>query len=80
MGIVDGKILVDHEDRLQAAIETVTKMLDDDSEIVTIIIGQSGNEQEAQQIADAVSAVDDEIEVEIHQGDQPVYPYLIAVE
>ena len=80
MGIVDGKILVDNADRLQASIETATKMLDDESEIVTIIIGQSGSEQEAQQIADAVTAVDDEIEVEIHQGDQPVYPYLIAVE
>ncbi len=80
MGIVDGKILVDDPNRQSAAIATVIKMLDEDSEIVTIIIGQSGNKDEAQAISDAVSAEDDEIEVEIHQGDQPVYPYLISVE
>lgn len=80
MGIVDGKILVDDADRLQAAIMMATKMLDAESEIVTILVGQTGSEDEAQAIADAITAIDDEVEVEIHQGDQPVYPYLIAVE
>lgn len=55
-------------------------MLDEDSEIVTIIVGEDGDMTEAEAISDAIMAQDDELEVEIHEGDQPVYPYLISVE
>lgn len=80
MGIIDGKIKVDDADRQQATIRTLQEMLSEDSEIVTIIVGQGANQQEAKAISAAISALDDEVEVEIHQGDQPVYPYLLSVE
>lgn len=80
MGIIDGKIKVSTADRQTAAIEMVQNMLDEDSEIVTIIVGEDGDMTEAEAISDAIMAQDDELEVEIHEGDQPVYPYLISVE
>lgn len=75
MGIIDGKIKVSTADRQTAAIEMVQTMLDEDSEIVTIIVGEDGDMTEAEAISDAIMAQDDELEVEIHEGDQPVYPY-----
>ena len=80
MGIIDGKIKVSTADRQTAAIEMVQTMLDEDSEIVTIIVGEDGDMTEAEATSDAIMAQDDELEVEIHEGDQPVYPYLISVE
>ncbi|AUX11582.1 hypothetical protein C0213_03900 [Latilactobacillus sakei] len=80
MGIIDGKIKVSTANRQTAAIEMVQTMLDEDSEIVTIIVGEDGDMTEAEAISDAIMAQDDELEVEIHEGDQPVYPYLISVE
>lgn len=80
MGIIDGKIKVSTADRQTAAIEMVQTMLDEDSEIVTIIVGEDGDMTEAEAISDVIMAQDDELEVEIHEGDQPVYPYLISVE
>nr|WP_279311038.1 DAK2 domain-containing protein [Latilactobacillus curvatus] len=80
MGIIDGKIKVSTAERLTAAIEMVQTMLDEDSEIVTIIIGEDGDATEAEQISDAIMAQDPELEVEVHEGNQPVYPYLISVE
>ena len=80
MGIIDGKIKVSTADCQTAAIEMVQTMLDEDSEIVTIIVGEDGDMTEAEAISDAIMAQDDELEVEIHEGDQPVYPYLISVE
>ena len=80
MGIIDGKIKVSTADRQTAAIEMVQTMLDEDSEIVTIIIGEDGDAAEAEQISDAIMAQDPELEVEVHEGNQPVYPYLISVE
>ncbi|MFD1318991.1 DAK2 domain-containing protein [Loigolactobacillus zhaoyuanensis] len=80
MGIIDGKIKVTDTTRAQATINMIKAMLNEDSEIVTILIGEGGTRQEAQTIADAVMAADDELEVELHDGGQPVYPYLVSVE
>lgn len=80
MGIIDGAIKITDADRQQATINMINAMLDDDSEIVTVIIGDSGTQDEADAISEAVTAANEEIEVEIHQGDQPVYPYLVSVE
>lgn len=80
MGIVDGNIVVTNPDRKEAAIEMVKAMLDEDSEVVTIIYGEDGNKEEAETIETAVSELDEDLEIEIHEGNQPVYPYLISVE
>lgn len=80
MGIVDGSIKVTDPDRKKATLEMVKAMLDDDSEVITIIYGADADQAEAQAIADEIQSWDEDYEVEIHEGDQPVYPYLISVE
>ena len=80
MGIIDGKIEVTASERKQATCDMIKHMLDEDSEIVTIIYGQEANEAEAKEIQEAILEYDEDLEVEIHEGNQPVYPYLISVE
>lgn len=80
MGIVDGKIITSHKERLAATIETLRKMITDDSEIVTIIYGEDADEKESKAIADAIESEFDFLEVEIQEGNQPVYSYLLSVE
>ena len=80
MGIVDGKIVNTAADVKTAAIEMVKQMLDEDSEIVTILYGVDGDKETAEAIKEAILAVDDELDVQIYEGGQPVYPYLISVE
>ncbi|WP_405075744.1 DAK2 domain-containing protein [Ligilactobacillus acidipiscis] len=80
MGIVDGDISVTGKDLYQTTLSMVKTMLEDDSEIITIIIGEDGDQAEAQKVKEAVLADNDELEIEIHEGDQPLYPYLISVE
>ena len=55
-------------------------MIDDDSEIITIIYGADTNKAAADHVEAAVEKLDDELEVEVHEGDQPVYPFVISVE
>ena len=50
------------------------------SEIVTIYIGEDGKEEVANDLAQNLMAKYEDVEVEIHQGNQPVYPYLFSVE
>ena len=60
--------------------QTFEKMLDEDSEIVTIYIGEEGDEDLANNLAQDLMEKYEDVEVEIHQGNQPVYPYLFSVE
>jgi DAK2 domain fusion protein YloV len=80
MGIIDGSIKVTDASLLGAATKMVQAMIDDDSEIVTVIYGADATEADASSLEDAIMALDDELEVEIHEGDQPVYPFLVSVE
>jgi len=80
MGIVDGDINVIGQKLYQTTVSTVKSMLEDDSEIVTIIIGEDGDSTDAQKVKDAILTENDDLEIEIHEGDQPLYPYLISVE
>ena len=80
LGMVDGKILVSNPDMHQTLTETLKHMLDEDSEIVTFYIGEDGSEELANQIAQEIAEEFEDVEVEIHHGQQPVYPYLFSVE
>ncbi|CAJ1227678.1 DAK2 domain-containing protein [Lactiplantibacillus xiangfangensis] len=80
MGLVDGKIVITNPDRETATLDMVKAMLDEDSELVTIIYGADATKADADKLAKAVQALDSELEIEIHEGDQPVYPFLISVE
>ena len=80
LGMVDGKIVVSNPDMMETLEETFAQMLDEDSEIVTIYVGEDGSEELANELAQALAEKYEDVEVEIHQGGQPVYPYLFSVE
>nr|WP_272885357.1 DAK2 domain-containing protein [Pediococcus ethanolidurans] len=80
MGIIDGTIATTKPTILEAASEMVKLMLDEDSEIVTIIYGKDAKKSEAEKLESTIQALDDELEIEVHEGDQPVYPFIVSVE
>lgn len=80
LGMVDGKIVVSNPDMEATLKAAFAKMIDEDSEIVTIFVGEEGNQDLAEELAEYLEETYEDVEVEIHQGDQPVYPYLMSVE
>ena len=80
LGMVDGKIVVSNPDMMETLEETFAHMLDEDSEIVTIYVGEDGSEELANELAQVLAEKYEDVEVEIHQGGKPVYPYLFIVE
>ncbi|RCW17322.1 hypothetical protein CAC02_03680 [Streptococcus gallolyticus] len=80
LGMVDGKIVVSNPDMTITLKETFAKMIDEDSEIITIYVGEEGNQELAEEISEYLESTYDDVEVEIHDGKQPVYPYLMSVE
>ncbi|WP_294919263.1 DAK2 domain-containing protein [uncultured Lactobacillus sp.] len=80
LGIIDGDIKVAASDLIVAASSMIEKMLDEDSEIITIMYGRDSNKNEAQRLVDELKKKHDDLEFELHDGGQPVYNFLISVE
>ena len=79
MGIPEKKIVCANASRIEACKELLDKMVDEDAAIATIIIGEGGSEDEANEIASYISDKYS-IDVEIYEGGQPVYSYILSVE
>ncbi|MBO1085664.1 MULTISPECIES: DAK2 domain-containing protein [Enterococcus] len=80
LGMIDGKIVISNPDILATSLATLEQMINEDTEIVTILTGEDGSAEQAQAFADQLMDKHPELEIEIHQGDQPVYPYLFSAE
>ena len=80
MGILDGDIITAHPDLLEASKELIRHMLDEDSEILTVIVGENVEQDVVDTIEEFVEEQFPDVEIEIHEGNQPLYPFILAVE
>lgn len=80
MGLSDKTIETVGTDVVDTTLALLKKMLEEESEIVTIYYGQDGSEEDAKKIAEALAEMDEDLEVEIHFGGQPIYYYFVSVE
>lgn len=80
MGIADGKIILKDKDRAKAAIELLKNMLDEDSEILTVLKGEDATEEDVQVVTDFVAQQFENVEIEVHDGKQPLYAFIFSIE
>lgn len=79
MGIL-GKTIVDaEEDMMSVTKKLLEKMLTDESELVTLIYGEDAMKEQAEELEQYIGSIS-EAEVEIYNGKQPVYSFIIGVE
>ena len=79
MGLNGKHIVTCKEDKVSATIELLKTMIDDDSELVTLIAGNDAHDSETSAIVDYLNDKYD-LEIDVKKGDQPVYSYIIGVE
>jgi uncharacterized protein len=80
MGIAEGKIIVKNKNQVDAAKDLLTKMLDADSEILTILYGEDVTEADVNMLANFVEENFPDVEVELHNGKQPLYSFIFSIE
>ena len=80
MGIGDKSILSVGQDLKATTLEMVDEMVDEDSAIVSIYYGEDVSEEAAEEIAAVIEKKYPDVEVEINNGGQPIYYYVISVE
>lgn len=79
MGILGKSIVESTSDMMEVTRTLLAKMLDDDSELVTLIYGEGATKEQADELAGYIGTIS-EAEVEIYNGKQPVYSFIIGVE
>ena len=80
LGIAQGKIVGVSKDSIAAASQVIESLATDDHEIITLVVGEQADEGEVAALVAAVELSHPEIEVEVHLGGQPLYPFVIGVE
>ena len=80
MGIKDGKIVVSNLSLNKVLEELLEKSLDEDSEIVTLYLGEESTEEYTDFLEQLIEEKYPDVEVELIESGQPVYPYIIGVE
>ena len=80
MGILDGDIITSHSDLLEATKALLQDMIDEDSEIVTVLVGEDAKQEVVDALEEFVEEQFPDVEIEIHDGKQPLYPFILAVE
>ncbi len=79
MALVEKDIVACVDNKLDALKVCLDKLIDEDSELVTLIVGEDVNDEEVEEIE---SYIEDnfEAELELIEGKQPVYSFIIGVE
>lgn len=80
MGIFDGKIVLKDKDKLGAAKNLLKEMLDEDSEILTVLKGEDASDDDVNSLVEYVESEFPEVEIELHDGKQPLYAFIFAIE
>ncbi|MCB9497846.1 MAG: DAK2 domain-containing protein [Erysipelotrichaceae bacterium] len=80
IGIFEKDIVIDTPSKIGAVKYLIDQMIDDESSIITIILGEDVSEKESHELKSYVEDKYPEIDIDIHDGQQPVYSFLIGIE
>ena len=80
MGIGDSGILSVTKDIDSATLELIDALVDEDSELISIYYGEDVSEEDAEALAGQLEEKYPDVDVEVQNGGQPIYYYVLSVE
>lgn len=80
IGIFGGEIVVKGDDVSEVTKELLDKMVDEDSELVSVYYGSDVVEDDAEALVEELEEKFEDCDVEINEGGQPLYYYIVSVE
>ena len=80
MGLDDKQILFSGPDREETAFQAVSALMDEESGVISLYFGEDVTEEEASALADRLEESFPEVEVEVSEGGQSVYYYIISID
>jgi DAK2 domain fusion protein YloV len=78
LGLVDGQPIAAGNQLVLVATDVVARLVGDGADVLTVLLGDSAADSDG--VVDAIRAAHPDLEVDVHEGGQPHYPLLFAVE
>ncbi|MDO4452876.1 MAG: DAK2 domain-containing protein [Eubacteriales bacterium] len=80
MGLGDHSLLAVGTELEEVALNTVKAMVDEDTELISIYYGKDTKESDAASLAEKIEEIYPDCEIELQNGGQPIYYYVISAE
>ncbi len=80
MGIGDSGMLAVGRERDQVVLDTISAMADEDSEIISVYYGEGVTEEDAAALGEKLEELYPDCDIEVNEGGQPIYYYIVSVE
>ena len=80
LGLIEGKIKKVGSSYVDVAEEVLSEMVDDESELITILYGSDVSEEEANEFVNKIEEKYEDLDVQCYRGAQPLYYFLMSVE
>ena len=80
IGILDKEIVTCKHDKVDATLTLLEKMIDENSAVVTLLIGEGTKQKEVDKIVKTLTDKYPDVDIDVRDGGQPVYSFLIGVE
>ena len=80
MGIGDSGILSVGSDVKATALDMISQLIDDESEIISVYYGADTTEEDADELVAKLEELYPDVDIEVNAGGQPIYYYIISVE
>ncbi|SHE60437.1 DAK2 domain-containing protein [Clostridium fallax] len=80
LGLLEGKIKEVGEDKFNVAETLIEKMVDEDSELITILYGKDCNDEEVEEFKEKIEEKYSDLDIQCYKGEQPLYYFIMSVE
>ncbi len=80
MGLDDKTILAVGSDITETTLALIREMTDRNSELISLYYGEGTTEEQAEELSSRIMEEYPNVDVEVHEGGQPIYYYVLSVE
>ena len=80
LGLTEGDIKVVENDYNQAALNLIAEMVENLDSLITIYVGQETSAEKKEELINQLETQYPEFDIEVHNGAQPIYYYILSVE
>ena len=80
IGIMEKEIVSDDKDKITVLKALLDRMINDESSLITILVGEDVSEEEIEQVRSYVEEKYSDLDLDLRLGLQPVYSFLVGVE
>ena len=80
IGLNNGKVRVISDNIINASIDLIREMMDGNEEVITFYTGKDATREDMRSVEKELEKIYPRLDIEIHKGGQPLYPFIFSIE